>query len=366
MSINSILRILIGGFLSLTLPGLVAPSRANPQGLFYIFDLEGEVKIQQDSATKKSKFRQAYYGELLNASDKIQLGVGASAKVQCSNTEIWNVPGGQISSIPEWCSGATVLVRPNISRAPSRNINIVDSTIPYLISPRGLIVSNLPKLRWNKGSGVSSYQVKILEGSKEIWSIETSDTSITYPGVPLLKEGLGYEVVVEADNGTSSSTEGTNGFRLLDKSKSQPVLTQAEKIKQQEELSQEAKILTLAYLYQSHNLNAEAIEMLEELVDAETQKTIVYRLLGDIYRHSGLIILAKERYLSGLFLAEAEGNLREKAAVQTGLGEAEYALGNEDEAVNWMKQAKEDYSELGDELKVQESEQRIKYFLGEI
>ena len=363
MSINSISRILIGAFFSLTLPGLVAPSRANPQGLFYIFDLEGEVKIQQNSATKNSKFRQAYYGEVLSTHDKIQLGVGASAKVQCSNLEIWDVPAVQISSIPEWCSGGTVLVRPNSIRVPSRNI--VDSTIPYIISPRGLLVGNLPKLRWNEVSGANSYQVKILDGSKEIWSTKTSKTEITYPGSPLLEPGLGYEVVVEADNKTSYRTEGTNGLRLLDESEAQPIVIQAEKIKQQG-LSQEAEILALAYLYQSHNLNTEAIEMLEELVEAETQKTIVYRLLGDIYKQTGLIILAKERYESGLALAEAEGNLPEKAAIQAGLAETEYVLGNEEEAVDWMEQAQEGYVVLGNELKKQESGERIKYFLGEI
>lgn len=363
MSVNPILRILIGAFFSVTLPGLVAPSWANPQGLFYFFDLEGEVEIQQNSATKNSKFRQAYYGDVLNAADKIQLGAGASAKIQCSNLEIWNVPGGQISSIPEWCSGGTVFVRPNSSRVPSRNI--FDSTIPYLISPRGLLVGNQPKLRWNEVSGASSYKVTILEGSKEIWSTETSNTEIIYSGSSVLEPGLGYEVVVEADNGTSSATEGTNGFRLLDESEAQPILTQAEKIKQQG-LSQESEILALAYLYQSHDLNAEAIEILEELVAAETQKTIVYRLLGDMYRQTGISILAKERYESGLAVAEAEGNLKEKAAIQAGLGETEYVLGNEDEAVDWMKQAKEGYAGLGDELKVQELEQRIKYFLGKI
>lgn len=363
MSINSILRILIGASLSLTLPGLVAPSWANPQGLFYIFDLEGEVNLKQNSETENSEFRQAYYGETLNASDKVQLGVGASAKVQCSNLEIWNVPAGQISSIPKWCSGVNVLVRPNSSRVRSRNI--VDSTIPYIISPRGLLISNLPKLRWNKISGASSYQVKILEGSQKIWSTETSNTEITYSGVPPLERGLGYEVVVEADNGTSSRTEGTNGFRLLDESEAQSILTQGKKIKQQG-LSQEAELLALAYLYQSHDLNTEAIEMLEKLVDAETQEIIIYRLLGDIYGQTGLILLAKERYLRGLALAEAEGNLTEKAAIKAGLGETEYILGNEEEAVDWMKQAQKNYSELGDELKKQESEQRIKYFLGAI
>lgn len=360
MQINSTLRSLTGALFSLVLPGLVAPSWANPDGLFYISNFAGEVKIQQDS---EGEFRQVFYGDVLGIADKIQLGVGASAEVVCSNGELWNVSAGQISNIPEWCSGGTILVRPNSSRVPSRTI--LDPNIPYVISPRGLLLSDLPKLRWNKVADANSYQVKILEGSEEIWSEKTSDTKIIYSGTSPLERGLGYEVVVETDNGTSSRAEGTNGFRLLEESESQPILTKVEKIKQQG-LSQEAELLALAYLFQSNNLNTEAIESLEELVRAGTKKTIIYRFLGDIYRNTGLSLLAKEHYTSALTLAEAEDNLREKAAIQAGLAEVEYVLGNEDEAVNWMKQAQKGYVVLGDELKGQESEQRIKYFLGEI
>ena len=142
-------------------------------------------------------------------------------------------------------------------------------------------------------------------------------------------------------------------------------MTKVEKIKQQG-LSPESELLALAYLYQNHKLNTEAIEFLEELVQKEAQKTIIHRILGDMYRQTGLNFLAKERYRIALTLTETDRNLREKAAIQVGLAEAEYALGYEDKAVKWMKQAKQEYIVLGDELKQQELEQRIKYFLGDI
>lgn len=344
----------------MVLPTLVAPSWANSNGLFFITEFEGEVTIQQNS---EGEFRPPYFGYPLDIDDKIQLEAGASATVICSNSEPWEVPTGIISSIPEDCSGGSILVRSDTGRTKSRNVGNLN--IPYVISPRGLLAGELSEIRWNKVADASSYHVQILEGSEEIWSEKTSNTEIVYSGESLLEPGLGYEIVVTTDDGTSSREAGTNGFRLLEESEYQPILAKVETIKQQG-LSQESESLALAYLYLSENLNSEAVAILEDLVETETQKTIVYRLLGDTYRQTGLNVLAKEHYLSGLTLAEAEGNSLEIASIKFGLGEAEYALGNEDKAVSWMEQAQDEYVVLSDEFNQQKSEQRIKYFLGEI
>ena len=355
-----ILLSLTGALISLISRGIVNPSWANSNGLFFISELEGEVKIQQNSS---GEFQSAPFGYPLNADDKIQLAVGASATVLCSNGELWEVPTGKISNIPEDCSGGSTLVRSDTGRTKSRNVGNLD--IPYIISPQGLLAGDLSQIRWNEVADASSYYVQILEGSEEIWSEKTTDTEIIYSDESLLEPGLGYEIVVTTDDGTSSREGGTNGFRLLEESESQPILAKVKTIKQQE-LSQESKSVALAYLYLSENLNSEAIAILENLVEAETQKTIVYRLLGDTYRQTGLSVLAKKHYLSGLTLAETEDNSLEIASIKFGLGEAEYALGNEDEAVSWMEKAQDEYVVLSDELNQQKSEQRIKYFLGEI
>lgn len=351
---------LTGALSSLVLPKLLAPSWANSNGLFFITEFEGEVKIQQNS---EGDFRPAYFGYPLDIDDKIQLGAGASATVLCSNSEPWEVPTGTISSIPEDCSGGSILVRSDTGRVKSRPLGYRE--IPYVISPRDSLAEEVFLIRWNEVDDVNNYHVQILEGGEEIWSKKTNDTEVIYSDESLLEPGLGYEIVVTTDSGTSSRKAGINGFQLLEESESQLILTKAETIEQQG-LSQESESLALAYLYLSENLNSEAIAILEDLVETETQKTIVYRLLGDTYWRTGLNVLAKEHYLSGLTLAEAEGNSLEIASIKFGLGEAEYALNNEDEAVSWMEQAQDEYVELGDELKQQESKQRIQYFLGEI
>ncbi len=121
--------------------------------------------------------------------------------------------------------------------------------------------------------------------------------------------------------------------------------------------------MALAHLYRGNDLQAEAIELLEGLVKGGSQTVAVYRLLGDIYQQGGLSRLAKERYLKALELAGA-GNVEGQAAIQAELGEADYALGNEDKAVQWLEKATAGYEALGDESQVQELEQRRDFFLG--
>lgn len=145
---------------------------------------------------------------------------------------------------------------------------------------------------------------------------------------------------------------------MLDTQKAESVRTEIAKLKQLK-LTQEAEGLGLAYLYQSYELKAEAIELLEGLIKRENQSAAVYQLLGDLYLQVGLSQQAKDPYLQALELAKQTEDIEEQAEAQVGLGEAYYGLGNKDKAVDLLNQAKMRYAALGDKSKVQELENRI-------
>ena len=182
-----------------------------------------------------------------------------------------------------------------------------------------------------------------------------------------LKPGEFYPLSVVADNGTSSEDEENasrdNWFIVLEEEEAKALQEQVAVV-QQQELSKEKKGLILAYLYRGNKLNAEAIEVLEELVKSGSQTTIVYQLLGDIYQQVGLSSMAKQVYGQGLGLTTEEENSEVKAMMQWGLGEVEYTLGNRDEAVEWLEKAKASYSALGEETQVEELAKRINFVLG--
>ena len=349
--------------LSLALVGLACPSLGSPEGLYFIVDLTGDV---QRKKAEWSNFQSANFGDLLSLSDELKLSTKASATVYCSNQNEWKVPSGKVSVVSDGCPpGEPILKLPNSSRQPTRPVGLTEealSAIPYIISPRNTsLLNDRPILRWNAVSGATSYIVQV-QGSGVDWQQKTIATKIEYPGEPLLEKGLRYRVTVVADNGVSSRSERRVGFTLLDDQKADSVLAAVEKLKQQG-LTKEAEGLALAHLYRGNNLQAEAIELLEGLVKGESQTVAIYRLLGDIYQQGGLSRLAKERYLKVLELVGA-GDVEGQAAIQAGLGEADYALGNEDEAVQWLEKAKAGYEGLGDESQVQELEQRRDFFLG--
>jgi tetratricopeptide (TPR) repeat protein len=328
------------------------------QGINVLLQISGDVNIKR---LKWDRFQKANIGNLLSQDDRIQLSANASATILCSNKKKWQVNPGKVSSVSEGCPpGTPTLTRPNSRRSPSRAPN---ETIPYIISPRNTaLLTNRPILRWNAVPGATRYRVRVQDASLTLdWQTETSSTQIEYPGKPALQPDSYYLLIVETDRGTSSEEEqGTDlCFTLLDAQKAESVQTEITQIKQHK-FTQEAEGLALALLYQSYDLKAEAIELLEGLAKRESQTATVYLLLGDLYLQAGLSQQAKSPYLKALELAQQTADIERQAEAQVGLGEVDYGLDKTAEAVQWLKKAKASYLALGNELpQIQEIEQRI-------
>ncbi len=351
-------RVLTGVILSIILPRFVSPAWANPTSLNFISEIKGDVRLRR---SQWDDYQKANFGDLLNPSDQLQLSAGASATVMCNNLRVWVVPGGKVSLVSDGCgSGKPSITRPNSRRSRSRAPN---ETIPYIISPRNTtLLTNRPILRWNAVPGATRYKVQVQDAALTLdWQTETKNTEIEYPpGEPLLQPGSYYLLIVETDKGNSSEEEQGNdlSFTLLDAQKAESVGTEVAKLKQQQ-LTQEAEGLALAYLYQSYDLKAEAIELLEELVKQGSQTAAVYQLLGDLYLQVGLSQQAKSAYLQALELAKGTEDVEGQAEAQVGLGQVE---GKKTEAIEWLTQAQTNYQKLGDRSKVKEVQQWIKNF----
>ena len=360
MQITLKFRILIGVIFSLMLPGSVSPGWANPTALNFISEIQGDVRLKR---SQWNDYQKANFGDVLNPSDHLQLSARASATVMCNNLRVWVVPAGKVSRVSDGCpSGTPIVTRPNSRRSPSRAPN---ETIPYIISPRNTaLLTNRPILRWNAIPGATRYQVRVQDAGLTLdWQTETSNTKIEYPGEPPLKPNSYYLLIVESDTGKSSEEEQGADliFTLLHPKTAKSVGTEVGKLKQQQ-LTQETEGLALAYLYQSYDLKAEAIELLKELVKLGSQTTAVYQLLGDLYLQVGLSQQAKSPYLQALEIAQQTEDVEGQAEAQVGLAQVEYGLGKKTEAIEWLTQAQTNYQKLGDMSKVEEVQQWIKDF----
>lgn len=349
---------LVGLFLSLFLVSVAMPGFSQQQGLNFISEVSrsGTVEIKR---SEWRNYQRAYGGEILNSSDKLRLGQGASVKVLCNNLSIWNPQSRGEFLVSQGCTSATraVFTRPNRNRSGTRNAN--DPTIPYLISPRNTaILTPQPTLTWNAVAGATSYQVQISGPGDVKWKTEVSQPQVVYSESEALQGGKRYWVTITADNGVSTKDNDNAGFTVLSDPDTQQVKTQISQL-QQQPLSDKSKVLALAHLYRSNELNAEAIAILEKAVKEGNQTTAVYQLLGSIYQQVGLNLLAKERYLTGLNRAKAEQNWEAQGIIQESLGEVEEAQDNLKPALQWYQSAQSSYRVLGDEEKVQKLQQKL-------
>lgn len=336
--------------------GLIAfskPALSNAKTPIIIFRISGNVQIKRPSWTK---YQRAFDGTLVNSSDKLRLAKGASAKVRCTYSWIWNVPSPGESSVSQGCPNSKpVLRRPNSNTLPTRAGD--DPTIPYLISPRNSsILTDKPQLRWNPVEGVTNYKVQ-LSGPGVDWQTEVNQPQVVYSGKQPLKPGNRYWVIITADNGETRKNDKA-GFTLMSEADSQRVKAEIAKLEQQG-LKGEAKTIALAHLYRSNDLYGDAIDLLSGFIQKDNASTAVYQLLGSTYQQVRLNLLAREQYLTALKSAKIQKNWEAQAIIQTSLGEIDFSFNKFQEALGWYQAAQVAYRELGDRTSEEKLQEKI-------
>jgi hypothetical protein len=297
------------------------------------------------------------FGVGLQRGDLLKLAAGAEALILCDSLILWRVPGGPAPAGLNGCP------RPEESALIRRGVRIAstrggDPNVPYIISPRSTKLLNAtPLLRWNAPPGAGSYTVQV-RGGEIAWKEEGVTTnSLTYPGEPPLEPGVSYLLVIEDEAGRSSQDEGARGlgFSILSNEETAKILSHRDQIASLE-LSETARQYAIAQYYASQGLMAEAVEILEELIEAGNEEAAVHQTLADLYAQLGLWLLAQERYGAAITLAEQPKNLEILATSRAKLGEVETKLGRVPDAIELLTQAKSDYETLGEIERVKEIE----------
>lgn len=302
------------------------------------------------------------FGAVLEQGDMLKLDAGAEATMLCADLTAWplpvGAPVGALGNCPP--DPDPPLKRPEGIVGPTRAE--IDPLIPYVISPRKTrLLSGQPALRWNAVTGVTTYTVTIRGDDGSEWVTRTTRTRMDYPVDDFpLQTGVNYVLRVQADNKRASWEENQPGlgFRLLTPKEAEPVRQAVERV-QALALPSEALTFTLAHLYAGHGLVAEAVDLLEDLVQSGVQQPAVYRALGDLYWQTGLGRLAETHYGEAVELAEQVGDIEGKAIALTCLGEVYIRLGNKEQAHAHWQQALEEYRSIGDEAQVAQVQKRI-------
>jgi len=315
----------------------------------------GQVKIKRPAW---KGYKPALIGTFVNSNDRLLLSSNASAQVLCRNRKVWKVPNGRESIVHQGCGRTQPERDPeNPDTVDTRSIN--KSGVPYIIAPRKTsILDNQPTLRWNAVPGVSGYQVEVV-GAGLYWKTSTRETSIKYSGETPLQPGSHYWLVVKAESGESSLSEGVFGFTVLSESEEAEIFLARDDL-QQKQLSEMAEVIALADLYQSNRLKGAAINQLEAAISDQIESVAIYQLLGKVYQQVGLNRLAKDRYLQGLELAEQAEDIESQAAIQGSLALINVILGEPESAQQQLETSQRLYQELGDTEKARQIEEQFR------
>jgi hypothetical protein len=334
---------------------LSLPVSANGEGFHFVTGVQGNVQVQRQGQKKQ----RAFFSYRLKTTDQILLGKGGKAMILCQNARVVALNQAGTFEVAKICkvTGRSVLKPLNQDRIDTRPL--MDLTIPYIISPRNTaVIEAQPLLRWNPVTGSKKYQVTVT-GPEVNWETTVSETQVKYGGSSMpLKPGIRYRVTVTAENGESSQKNGVTGFSRLEDELVQQVQADIMTV-QQQDLSEEAKVLAIAHIERSNNLNAGAIDRLEQWLSQGNRSAAVYQLLGDLYWQVGLPGLARERYVAGLELIQKSQDFVQQAEFLVSLGQVDRASDRLKDAISWMERAQEVYRKLEDAERVQELEKEL-------
>jgi len=355
MSVGLLGSLTVLGLCSLALPG----RSGGGQSLNILASLQGDVQLQRQAWLGPfSRFQPARIGDILTASDRLRVPSNASARVICDNLQPWDVPANRDSTVVEGCpnQGNQKLYREDRSTVSPRGP--VNPDVLYLISPaHTTILNDRPTFRWHprpqssRSSSSSSYQVEITSADGFRWTTIVTEPLVTYTGKAPLVDSDYYLIKVSSPEQPCedfSSNRCSVGFQLL--SPDQATIVQAEINQLQTQLSGIALPMTIAYRYQALGLKQAALETLEQAVAANPDSPQLHQQLGIFYHNAGLYPLAQIAYQKALELTPATF-LEDRGNLQEGLGQIAQVQGKITIALEWFKQAKNSYEQLGDREK---------------
>jgi tetratricopeptide (TPR) repeat protein len=330
-------------------PAIAATTRI-PNG--QILNISGEVQLQRQDGRNIRPTS----GTPIYPGDKLQTSQNGQITLQCADLGIKSIKSSenQLNSCLLASDKSKSECNKNLIRCPDRGDDQVawnSAPIPYIISPRRTqLLENKPTLRWNPVAGATSYKLSLRENKTKLnWELTVTGTEAVYPGEPVLKPGVKYRLIVEANTGASSETpvvEGDTEFSLLDEGEIQRVKDAVGAIGKQVPNAAAQKLAT-ANLYISTNLIAEAIETLESLPKSGIETPPIYRTLGDLYRENLQLMPQAEVYYKKAIGTAKPDDIEELTEAHYGLGQVDSSMRNNIKAMSHLKLAKEGYQTLG-------------------
>ncbi len=366
-------------FLTGLFSGVTTPIQAQTAIVESIKPATGEVRLKRE---KWSDYHLIGENTSIQVGDLLYPSAGTKVRVICPDKlkSIQPVTQGEPSGLKTICPNWEIRTDRD---HPVKAIILggLENSLPYLISPRNsILLTNKPTFRWNGVKGATKYFVELSNGNQVIWVSQVSNNEVVYDGDRTLETGVFYALRITTDTGASSAQDkgAYVRFIILDSAEAQLLKNEIEDIEQGDFTPIAKSLLLVDYYrnyvlpatnlpkynlteknYRNYSLRNEAIVTLENLVDGGVESPLLYRLLGDLYRESGLANLAIENYQKAIVGANSPQWLEDKSKAQYGLADIYVVLDKNEEAISFYQQAKQGYEKLSNDRLVLFLERQI-------
>jgi len=194
-----------------------------------------------------------------------------------------------------------------------------DKRINILSPIEGALKDGRPDFSWSAVPSATSYSVDVSGPGANWLKSSLNRTSLQYPSTESpMQNGNAYTVTVVAYRGKTPISAGKGVFNILSEEEIHLLAKEIELVHALNLPKDEAASLDLNTIYLSHNLQDEAVKLLQLRIKEGTKDPAIYGTLGDRYLDANLPDLAKPMYKRAEALAFPE-NPRELARAKAGL-----------------------------------------------
>lgn len=339
--------------LTLSIAVCLWPTLSNPALARFarLYQVEGGAVYLRRSNWRS--FYRTYPRTMLLGGDMLKVDVNANVVLLCPDGFLSDSIQVGVSNVSATCEGTPRSVRPSFG--VSNRWDATDETVPYVISPWSeQVMSETPLLRWNAVEGAEPYEVtlrrRVGERWVDVWRVLSEAAAIAYPtDQPPLEAGEDYALQVKILGAVPSPSEmPTTTFRLLDGADQQLIDRDIVEIEALDVDAVTKALILVEEIYPRYKLFSQGIDELRALIDLGNDDELVYRLLGDYYIRSGLVLPAESSYLQAVELAKVNENVEEEALAAWGLGTLYGRTGALEDACRYLYRAKKLATDLGD------------------
>jgi hypothetical protein len=223
-------------------------------------------------------------------------------------------------------------------------------------------MSNRPQLEWHPLPGVDSYTLTLIsDDGQDRPPVEVSDEQLEWPADWLpLETRATYVLVVEGDG--ARSDEGNEqhaglGFWLLSDTDAEMVSALESRLRAQP-IRPEATALLVAELYLTHQLRAEAADLLESLTTSSGAASI-WLVLGQTQLEAGLASESRSALDEAVAVAQETGQQAVEAAARVGLALVARLQDDAATADTHLRAARLLYEQVGDQDGLEQVDQLL-------